>query len=164
MSSQRLLPFLAVLLAGCAAQLPAPPSAQTVSSVRPAAAPNASPEAVKTKAGDYALSQEEQSLDCRKLTGRIHIRIAHMRDAAKRGNVSLLSRGLQTVVTPVFGVAVPSLPLVYGLSLTAQFVVVFAGNNDKGMVYLVSYHLGRCALYWAIGFLAHLAVPPLGAP
>lgn len=103
MSSQRLLPFLAVLLAGCAAQLPAPPSAQTVSSVRPAAAPNASPEAVKTKAGDYALSQEEQSLDCRKLTGRIHIRIAHMRDAAKRGNVSLLSRGLQTVVTPVFG-------------------------------------------------------------
>ena len=84
-------------LVGCAAQLPPTTGSTQISKKQKIQ------QLGTYQNGIYAPSADEQALDCRKLSGRIHIRIAHMRDAAKRGGVSLISRGLQTVVTPVLG-------------------------------------------------------------
>ncbi len=96
-----LLLAAAALLAGCAGQnedvsqtlAPAPAATQTsadIASIRPAA-------------GGYALTAEEAKLDCAKLTGRIRIKVANMRDAVQRPDASTTSRTIQAAVTPVMG-------------------------------------------------------------
>ena len=51
----------------------------------------------------YELTAEEKGLDCKKLTGRMQIRILQARDASVRTNGSALGRGMQSAVTPIFG-------------------------------------------------------------
>jgi hypothetical protein len=91
----------ATLLGACASQTASiappsmtvagnpPPSAQTVSRLPPA--------------GGYALTADELSLDCRKLTGRMAVRIVQIRDFQARTQATSLSRGLQTVAKPMYG-------------------------------------------------------------
>ena len=51
----------------------------------------------------YELTAEEKSLDCKRLTGRMQIRILQTRDASVKVNSSALGRGMQSAVTPVLG-------------------------------------------------------------
>jgi hypothetical protein len=51
----------------------------------------------------YQLSKEELALDCKRLTGRMQIRILQARDASVRGGGTMAARGLQSVTTPIFG-------------------------------------------------------------
>jgi hypothetical protein len=51
----------------------------------------------------YQLSKEELALDCKRLTGRMQIRIIQARDASTRGNGSMAARGIQSVTTPIMG-------------------------------------------------------------
>lgn len=53
------------------------------------------PGATSRPAG-YALSEEEKGLDCRRLTGRMKIRILQIRDYHARAKTSELSRSLQS--------------------------------------------------------------------
>jgi hypothetical protein len=53
--------------------------------------------------GVYTLNAEELALDCKRLTGRMQVRILQARDASVRSSGSALARGTQAVVTPVFG-------------------------------------------------------------
>jgi hypothetical protein len=53
--------------------------------------------------GAYQLSQEELALDCRRLTGRMAVRIVQIRDFQIRSQTSGLARTLQASVKPVFG-------------------------------------------------------------
>jgi hypothetical protein len=54
-------------------------------------------------AGNYELSKAELELDCRKLTGRMQVRILQIRDFAKREGSSVIARLTQQATTPVFG-------------------------------------------------------------
>lgn len=54
-----------------------------------------------TKSG-YALSADEQALECKQLTGRMQIRILELRDYNERNRSTMLSRALQTG-TATFG-------------------------------------------------------------
>ena len=85
--------LVACLFSGCAAS-PEPgsyslasdgqePVAVTTSRVSSSAAPA------------YALSEEEKGIDCKRLTGRMKIRILQIRDSRSRTNSSELSRSLQ---------------------------------------------------------------------
>ena len=91
----------AALLAGCAAtpdiaaysvagEAPVMVSAATASTTSGAAAPA------------YVLSDEEKSVDCKRLTGRMKIRIMQLRDEASRVRTTELSRSLQSA-TSQFG-------------------------------------------------------------
>jgi hypothetical protein len=51
----------------------------------------------------FQLSAEELALDCRKLSGRMQIRILQARDASVRGGGSTVARTIQSAVTPVSG-------------------------------------------------------------
>lgn len=53
--------------------------------------------------GVYQLNAEELALDCRKLTGRMQIRILQVRSYSEKQPTSGLSKGLQSSITPVFG-------------------------------------------------------------
>ncbi|WP_334146564.1 hypothetical protein [Hyphomicrobium sp.] len=85
------------LLGACASQTAsiAPPT----SSVTPAAETVAR----LPSAGGYTLSPEEQALDCRKLTGRMAVRIVQIRDFQTRTQATSLSRNLQVAAKPVYG-------------------------------------------------------------
>src|SRR5690606_17436058 len=96
------------MLAGCAAQLPSGgPALTPTASIKPAVAVEAPSAGVAQSSVQQAsvqkVSQPEPATDCRKLTGRILIRIEHLKDAKARHQASLLSRTLQSVATPVFG-------------------------------------------------------------
>ena len=91
----------AVLLAGCAAtpdvaaysvagESPVMVSTATTNTTSDAAAPA------------YVLSEEEKSVDCKRLTGRMKIRIMQLRDEASRVRTTELSRSLQSA-TSQFG-------------------------------------------------------------
>lgn len=54
-------------------------------------------------AGQYELSKDELALDCKKLTGRMQVRILQIRDNAERKQTSAVSRLAQQVVTPIYG-------------------------------------------------------------
>jgi len=56
-----------------------------------------------TKNGEYALSADESSLDCNRITGRMQVRILQIRDHGVKTRTSQLSRSLQGVVTPLYG-------------------------------------------------------------
>lgn len=49
------------------------------------------------------LTKEEKGLDCRRLTGRMKVRIAVLRSHADRPKPSAVASAAQTVVKPVFG-------------------------------------------------------------
>ena len=51
----------------------------------------------------YVLTADEQGYDCKKLTGRMQVRILEIRDHATREKSTMASHGLQTVVTGIFG-------------------------------------------------------------
>lgn len=53
--------------------------------------------------GGYRLTAEELDLDCRKLTGRMAVRIVQIRDFQSRALTTSLSRGLQSAARPAFG-------------------------------------------------------------
>jgi hypothetical protein len=62
------------------------------------------------KAPAYALSEEENGLDCRRINGRMKIRIMQLRDQATRTRTSELSRGLQTATSQFGGSGYGSSP------------------------------------------------------
>jgi hypothetical protein len=53
--------------------------------------------------GGYTLTAEEMGLDCRKLTGRMAVRIVQVRDFQTRTQTTSLSRGIQTAMKPAYG-------------------------------------------------------------
>ena len=53
--------------------------------------------------GGYVLSADEQQMDCKKLTGRMQIRILEIRDYNERQQATMLSRALQSGVALVTG-------------------------------------------------------------
>jgi hypothetical protein len=55
------------------------------------------------RAFDYQLSEREKKLDCKKLTGTMQVRILQIRDYDSRNKASLAARGMQSVVTPIWG-------------------------------------------------------------
>ncbi len=85
----------AVLACGCAGAPAEPP---------PALVRDAPPLANDT-AGFYAyqLSEEERKYDCKKLTGKMQVRILQMRGYETRAKASSLARTTQSVATPIFG-------------------------------------------------------------
>lgn len=89
------LALVAVLAAGCAAALPG------ASPTPPKAPPPDT--AGSYQAGAYTLSNAERGLDCKKLTGRMQLRILQIRGADERPTTSSVSRATQSVVAPVLG-------------------------------------------------------------
>jgi hypothetical protein len=60
----------------------------------------------KTPGGEgagYALSEDEQAMDCKKLTGRMQIRIMDVRGYDTRERTTMAARGLHTAGKMVFG-------------------------------------------------------------
>lgn len=80
-----------LLLAGCASSNPEPVEVATAPAVAPPPPPV------------YELTAEEKKLDCRRLTGRIKVRIAAMRSQAGSPKPSAAAATAQTVAAPVFG-------------------------------------------------------------
>lgn len=64
--------------------------------------------------GVYTLSAAEMELDCRKLTGRMQIRILQIRDRGDGYGATWASRGMQTTAGAVFG------GTAYGTNVTTQ--------------------------------------------
>jgi hypothetical protein len=72
----------------------------------PVAAPAEAPSSLKSASqsvGGYTLTAEELALDCRKLTGRMQVRILQIRDYSERGGSTGLSHAMQTATTSVLG-------------------------------------------------------------
>jgi hypothetical protein len=89
----------AALGCGCAGTPgDAPPALVTDSGI-------AKPPLVNDAAGfsDYQLSEEEQKYDCKKLTGKMQVRILQMRGYEARTKGSTMARTTQAVATPIFG-------------------------------------------------------------
>ena len=86
---------LALCQAGCAAT-----EMSATSSLAPASGPDAPPAISKVT---YQLTADEQALECKKLTGRMQIRILEIRDYNERTRATLLARALQDGSTAVFG-------------------------------------------------------------
>lgn len=51
----------------------------------------------------YVMTDEELKYDCKKLTGRMQVRILDLRDYAARSKSTLFSRGFQYAVTSILG-------------------------------------------------------------
>ncbi len=51
----------------------------------------------------YQLSDDEKKLDCKKLTGKMQVRILQMRGYDTRTKASSMARTTQAVATPIFG-------------------------------------------------------------
>lgn len=51
----------------------------------------------------FPLSKEELSLDCKRLTGRMQVRILQVRDAEVRGGGSKIAQTAQSAMIPIFG-------------------------------------------------------------
>ncbi len=51
----------------------------------------------------YQLTKEELALDCKRLTGRMQVRILQTRDAEDRGGGSKIAQTAQSAIVPVFG-------------------------------------------------------------
>jgi hypothetical protein len=61
------------------------------------------PAAWAEPAQPYVMTQEELAYDCKKLTGRMQVRILDLRDYAVRSKSTLFSRGMQFAVTAILG-------------------------------------------------------------
>lgn len=53
--------------------------------------------------GGYQMSKEELALDCKRLTGKMQVRILQIRDYDPNANSSGVSRSLQSVHAPIIG-------------------------------------------------------------
>src|SRR5687768_3774102 len=51
----------------------------------------------------YQLTEEELKFDCKKLTGTMQIRILQMRGYDTNKKTTMVSRGIQSLTTPIFG-------------------------------------------------------------
>lgn len=100
--AERYSPLAALLLGACASQ-GGDIAAVTGSITPPPAAPAAETVSRLPTGAGYQLTPTELELDCRKLTGRMAVRIVQIRDFQSRSQSTALSRGLQSVTTPVFG-------------------------------------------------------------
>lgn len=99
-------------LAGCASQGtdvagPVVPVTTGANPPAPGAAPPAAP-VVQTVSqlpapGAYQLTEEERGLGCKRLTGRMAVRIVQIRDYQSRSHASGLARSIQASVKPMFG-------------------------------------------------------------
>lgn len=81
---------LAAVAAGCAG-----PGGGSTAALAPGSLPGS--------AAGYQLTEEERGLDCKKLTGRMQVRILQVRDFEARERTSFVARGLQTATTSVLG-------------------------------------------------------------
>lgn len=81
-------------LCGCSADKPSDPFNFTTS---------AGPSAPGGEGPGYALSAEEQGLDCKKLAGRMQVRLMQIRDYETRDKTTLASRGMHSAGKMVFG-------------------------------------------------------------
>ena len=94
------------LMSGCAASIE--PQGYSIAGDAPQAAGPTSTTAASTPASrpvtasGYQLTEEEKSVDCRRLTGRMKIRIMALKDGMGRAKTSELSRTLQSA-TSTFG-------------------------------------------------------------
>ncbi|MDX2259133.1 MAG: hypothetical protein NW205_09500 [Hyphomicrobiaceae bacterium] len=84
-SAYGLVAGLALLVSGCASSL------------------DSSLPAASFEGGTYRLSEEEAALDCRKITGRMQVRILQIRDYEERRQTSALSKTMQNAARPVVG-------------------------------------------------------------
>lgn len=85
----------------------------------------------------YQLSAEELKLDCKRLTGRMQVRILQIRDTSERGNGNMIARGLQSTLTPVLG------GTTYGVDRQADFA------RDKAVLEAMNRQLAtkNCATF-----------------
>jgi hypothetical protein len=60
-------------------------------------------ETVSRLPSGYQLTPEEQELPCKKLTGRMAVRIVQIRDFQTRTQASQIARSLQTATKPLYG-------------------------------------------------------------
>lgn len=96
----RLLVLLAAsVLTGCAAAAPGftPPNARADKLHKVPTGGGLAPD------GRYVLNDQEAKLDCRRLSGTIHVGILQMREEAARHRPSPVATQMQKVVTPVAG-------------------------------------------------------------
>ena len=87
----------AAALAGCSSDSASSPTAPFNFTTA------AGPKAPGGEGPGYVLSEEEQGLDCKKLAGRIQIRILDIRGYENREKTTIASRGLHTAGKMVFG-------------------------------------------------------------
>lgn len=92
------LAFVGLALAGCASA----GDTLQVSSVGPGGQPPPSGQGQVTAVG-YTMTDEEKGLDCKKLTGRMQVRILQIRDFNAREQTSTVSHMLQQGATALFG-------------------------------------------------------------
>src|SRR5262249_40016536 len=98
-SALQLIPTLAavgLVVSGCASST----ESVQVSSVGPAGQP---PRYEQPTPVSYTLTAEEKELDCKKLTGRMQVRILQIRDFTEREQTSTVSHMLQQGATVIFG-------------------------------------------------------------
>ena len=86
---------IAALACGCAGA-PAEPPPALVNDPPPLANDTAAFSA-------YQLSEDEKKYDCKKLTGKMQVRILQIRGYDTRAKASSLARTTQAVTTPIFG-------------------------------------------------------------
>lgn len=110
MRAHRLAMFcLCLSLAGCAAALPGymPPSKQRDRMVAARQTGGGFDEG-----GTYSLTDQEQKLDCKGLTGSMTVKILQMREAGTRTQSTVAARTAQKVARPIAG------GTTYGVDLT----------------------------------------------
>jgi hypothetical protein len=90
-----LLLSIAALACGCAGAPTEPPPA-LVSDPPPLANDTAAFSA-------YELTEDEKKYDCKKLTGKMQVRILQIRGYDTRAKASTMARTAQAVTTPIFG-------------------------------------------------------------
>jgi hypothetical protein len=98
----RLSPIAAILLLGaCAAAVPgyAPSSFNEKKHTKLVALQSGD----VGQDGRYEMSQTEKSLDCKRMTGSMHITIARLKDAQARGEQSGLASSAHKNIAPLFG-------------------------------------------------------------
>lgn len=94
-----IFPVRTAFIVGCLAWL-----AGCASSSSPSVATGAvAGAAARPEASGYALSPDELKLDCRKLTGRMQVRLVQLRGYSADKQSSLVSRTMQKVAKPVLG-------------------------------------------------------------
>jgi hypothetical protein len=93
------LMFVALALTGCAAAAPGyspdPPSAAG-NKILPTM------QSGSVDKGAYQPSDDEKKLDCRKLTGSMHVMLSRLKDAPNRPRPSGISTAIQGAAAPVF--------------------------------------------------------------
>ena len=87
--------------------------------------------------GTYKLSDAELEMSCKKLTGRAYVRILQIRDHSLSQTSTPVARGMQQVVSPVFGGST------YGIDPDTQY------RRDRAMVEAYNQRLAekRCKVF-----------------